>query len=83
MKQQIEYVLARELKKALKQINSDMHMGHLAGPAYVNEPEVQWWLGKAEGLKFAIRSVLKEKDIDEDWFLCKIRSGPMPARYRN
>ena len=83
MKHQIEYVLGRELKKCLREAESSCTMGRLAGPAYFDEGEYQWLVGRAEGIKLCLKKLLAEKNIDEEWFLCKLRPGPMPARYRN
>ena len=65
---EIEDMLAKELKKTLKWLKSEHEFGNMAGRNYVNMNEIQWNIGKTEGIKFAIQKVLKSKGIKQSDF---------------
>mgnify|MGYP003656894720 FL=1 len=68
---ELEETLVKEAKKILRWVDKEVNFGNMAGRDYVNMEEIQWNLGKIEGLKSAIRKILKSKGIKMKDFMNK------------
>jgi len=68
---ELEDTLVKEAKKILRWCDKEVNFGNMAGRQYVNMEEIKWNLGKVEGLKYAIRKILKSKGIKMKDFMKK------------
>ena len=68
---ELEDTLVKEAKKILRWVEKEVNFGNMAGRQYVNMEEIKWNLGKVEGLKSAIRKILKSKGIKMKDFMKK------------